>query len=717
MKAESARPAGSRSSPEPPGSVGDPGGAPSAVPSGPPAGGSGGAPCSTFRLVAGALAAAAFGFAVLAPAVFVKPVTETAEARVACVARHMLRSGDWIVPRLDERLEPRLQKPPLSYWTTAACSMAFSGGLVSEAAVALPSAISGALTCAIVWLFVRCRVGAGAAFVAACSLGTCEAFFLAGHVGTADMPMAFFATAAMLLTARRAVFGEGRVSAALLAGACTGLGWLAKGPNVLPPVLIPWIASAVADVVRRRRFDTGTALWVSGSLAVAMIIAAPWHLAVAARVPGALSAGVLELGIHLEGSGHAKPFYFYILYIPYRFLPWTPALLIWGLAALSRRRGVAGAPAGGGSGNGSGGNARVGAGHSAAGVRAVSEAGGGPAAESSASPDGGAAAPTHGGSSKQGVPPSCERPGICPRDPSGAGAWRNSLPPGGVVSGNAASASSGALTAFFGTVAIGTALVYSLVTDKRDYYVLHVFPALAILTGIWSESVAGRRGVFGKASGFCVAILGAAFGAFVAIAPFVFTSAGLWPTSAGIPLGLALAAAALAAAVAFRAGRLAAGAIYVALAATFCCWAYSGWYYAMYRRENPVQLLASTAETLVPSGAPIYTSGEPFPIMLYYFDRPVTGLSRIAEAWPGHAGRGAFFAGTMEAAQERLGLSRKDVLAVVSRENVPAGREYVIARLAPGTDWPERYRRAVQASGKSKRSPGPPRTGGDPGDG
>ncbi len=670
---------------------------------GAPAGTSSGA----LRLAAGALGAAAFGFAVLAPAVFVKPVTETSEARVACAARNMIRSGDWVVPRLYEDMAPRLQKPPLAYWAAAACALIFFGGHVSEAAVALPSAAFGALTCAIVWLFVRRRVGAGAAFVAVCSLSTSEAFFLSGHVGSADMALAFFATAATLLAARRAVFGEGRMPSALLAGVCIGLGWLAKGPNVLPPVLLPWLVFAASDIVRRRRFDAGTARWFAWALAAALLAAAPWHLAVAARVPGTVSAGILELGAHLEGTRHAKPFYFYILYIPYRFLPWTPAALLWGAAALARRR----ANGGGAAGNAVGGAVENTSGY-AAGTDSPGEAG-----DSVAGRMGGAAAGTGAGPTAELSAHLGGRARGSDADPGCAGEVREIVRPTDDSSCGIPHRSPGALSAFFGTAAIGTAIIYSIITDKRDYYVLPIFPALAILAGIWSESAAGPRGVFGRAAGMCVAIPGVAFGAFVALAPAFATSADLWPPGIGMFLGIALALAALAAAWSFRAGSPAGGAGHVALAAALCYWAYSGWYYSKYRRENPVRLLAATAESLAPRDAPIYVSGEPFAIMLYYFDRPITGLGRIAETWPRHAWRGALFAGTMEAAEGKLGLARTDVLAVVSRKNLPSGREYVVARLAPGADWPGRYRKAIESSGKrSKRQPARPTSEDDPDD-
>ena len=58
------------------------------------------------------------------------------EPRYASVGREMARSGDWITPRLDG--QPWFEKPPLTYWLTAAGHLA---GLPDEWAARLPEAL------------------------------------------------------------------------------------------------------------------------------------------------------------------------------------------------------------------------------------------------------------------------------------------------------------------------------------------------------------------------------------------------------------------------------------------------------------------------------------------------------------------------------------------------------------------------------------------------
>jgi len=66
------------------------------------------------------------------------------EARYAQGAREMLESGSWLIPTIGKR--PRLQKPPIVYWSMAASMAAF--GTEKEWPARLPSVVA-ALTVAI----------------------------------------------------------------------------------------------------------------------------------------------------------------------------------------------------------------------------------------------------------------------------------------------------------------------------------------------------------------------------------------------------------------------------------------------------------------------------------------------------------------------------------------------------------------------------------------
>src|SRR6185503_9497370 len=61
------------------------------------------------------------------------------EARYALLARNMVETGDWLVPRLGA--EVHMEKSPLFIWAIAALSLA--GRKVTELTAVLPSALSG----------------------------------------------------------------------------------------------------------------------------------------------------------------------------------------------------------------------------------------------------------------------------------------------------------------------------------------------------------------------------------------------------------------------------------------------------------------------------------------------------------------------------------------------------------------------------------------------
>ena len=78
------------------------------------------------------------------------PLMEPDESRYAEIPRLMLRSGDWITPRLQGK--PYNDKPPLVYWLIAASYAVF--GVSIEAARLVP-ATAGLLTLIAVYLWSR----------------------------------------------------------------------------------------------------------------------------------------------------------------------------------------------------------------------------------------------------------------------------------------------------------------------------------------------------------------------------------------------------------------------------------------------------------------------------------------------------------------------------------------------------------------------------------
>src|SRR3989442_3832649 len=76
------------------------------------------------------------------------PLMKFDEGTYAEVARSMMRSGDWVVPRVRGR--PYLAKPPLTYWMMAGCFKVF--GVHDWAARVAPEAATLAAVLALFWL-------------------------------------------------------------------------------------------------------------------------------------------------------------------------------------------------------------------------------------------------------------------------------------------------------------------------------------------------------------------------------------------------------------------------------------------------------------------------------------------------------------------------------------------------------------------------------------
>ncbi|MBX3386362.1 MAG: glycosyltransferase family 39 protein [Phycisphaeraceae bacterium] len=68
--------------------------------------------------IRGGVSLLAVCLAVYLPGLFVLPPIDRDEARFAQATRQMAESGDWVVPRVQDR--PRLNKPPLIYWVQGA---------------------------------------------------------------------------------------------------------------------------------------------------------------------------------------------------------------------------------------------------------------------------------------------------------------------------------------------------------------------------------------------------------------------------------------------------------------------------------------------------------------------------------------------------------------------------------------------------------------------
>ena len=121
------------------------------------------------ELIVVLFAASIFLISIISPPALMDDMDSTQ----AQIARTMLRSGDWVTPRLDGVVY--LEKAPLKYWLIAICYQVFG---VHDWAARIPMAVCVILLCWLTARFARWGIGPAAGFYSGLVLSTCIGMFL-----------------------------------------------------------------------------------------------------------------------------------------------------------------------------------------------------------------------------------------------------------------------------------------------------------------------------------------------------------------------------------------------------------------------------------------------------------------------------------------------------------------------------------------------------------
>ncbi|WP_165246310.1 ArnT family glycosyltransferase [Paludisphaera soli] len=263
------------------------------------------------------------------------------EQRLAAEVVDTLESGRWLVARIQGR--PRLEKPPLPRWTTAAVATVV--GRCDEVVVRLPGAFAALGTVGLTYLLGLRLGGRPLGLAAAMILGTTPLFIAEARQAGQDVPLAFFTTLALYAAVRfleaGGSTGPRRPLAfrpwAILFHVALGLGFLCKGPVILAIVaatLLPYgLIAGRARAIARLAVDP----W-GGSAFVA--IALSWPLPVWLADPNAAGVWVAEIGqktgalpiVHRERA-------WFLLEWPVLIAPWVVAGISGVLLPFRRDRG------------------------------------------------------------------------------------------------------------------------------------------------------------------------------------------------------------------------------------------------------------------------------------------------------------------------------------------------------------------------------------------
>jgi 4-amino-4-deoxy-L-arabinose transferase-like glycosyltransferase len=251
------------------------------------------------------------------------------EPRFALIARDMLATGDWLIPRVGGDLYP--DKPPFYFWLMAA-SMALTGSM--RVGFLVPSLLAGLGTLVLVYDLLRrvCNREAGLAG-ALLLLGTFQ-FAWQARQAQIDATLCLLTTLSLYGLLRYA-FVEPRLRWWLLGWAAAGLGVITKGVGFLPLLaLLPcgWLAMRGWQVTLPRSVGAWIAAPIAFLAAIAVWFVPMW---IATSAGGELLAYRNEILFHqtvtryAEAWHHHEPAWFYLVnVIPLLWLP-AIALLPW----------------------------------------------------------------------------------------------------------------------------------------------------------------------------------------------------------------------------------------------------------------------------------------------------------------------------------------------------------------------------------------------------
>jgi 4-amino-4-deoxy-L-arabinose transferase-like glycosyltransferase len=244
----------------------------------------------------------------------------------------------WLIPVLNRQI--RIQKPPLPYWTVAACFRV----LGENAFIArLPSVVMGVLLTWVVYDLGRLLYGRRTAVVAAL-VWVSTNFVLAEYAKVMADPYLAFSSVGCIwawIRATRAATIRGGAMWTMAAYLAFAAALLAKGPVVAVHV---GVAIGAYHACFRARPFRGAVVHLLG-LSTVLAIALPWPVQVLRTLPDAMALWRSESVDRLsDNTDHGRPWWFYVPALVQLSFPWTPMWMA-GIAMVVVRQRSSGARA------------------------------------------------------------------------------------------------------------------------------------------------------------------------------------------------------------------------------------------------------------------------------------------------------------------------------------------------------------------------------------
>ncbi len=237
------------------------------------------------------------------------------EPRYATTAKNMVISGEFIVPEFNGDI--RINKPPLTYWLIAISYKIFG---INEFAARLPHAFFGFLLGIILFIFLKENFSEDLRIIPTAILYSTPFYIFFSRLCNTDMILNFFFSLSLLSFFNYYKKNNKKsLVIFLLSYLFTNL---AKGPVAF---LIPLIIFIFFISERDLKFLKKISIILI--IIVFSLSSLIWLMIVAVKTGNINTMKTLifneTLGRVFKGYAHREPFYFYLVYFPLLFLPWS----------------------------------------------------------------------------------------------------------------------------------------------------------------------------------------------------------------------------------------------------------------------------------------------------------------------------------------------------------------------------------------------------------
>ncbi len=272
----------------------------------------------------GALLLLAAALVILAPGISGLPPVDRDESRYAVATTQMLTSGDYIDIRFQD--QPRYLQPAGVYWLQALSVATFSDPEARQIwAFRLPSLTAALAAVLVTGVMTSLWFGAWAGLLAGLLLASCMALGFEARIAKTDAALLAAVTIAQFAF-MRVYTGAARTRwPALVFWTALGVGGMLKGPIILLVVGLAAVALAAWD----RSLARLTPLKPLWGLPLALLIAAPWYVAIGLATDGdffrvAIGGNLLHK-VGVSQQSHGGPVGYHLMGFALTF--WPGALL------------------------------------------------------------------------------------------------------------------------------------------------------------------------------------------------------------------------------------------------------------------------------------------------------------------------------------------------------------------------------------------------------